>query len=44
MTDTHFKKACDSCEYYYWYYDFCKKWEIKVEPQSCCSMYLTKNK
>lgn len=30
---------CDKCKWYNWYFDWCSKWNIKVDPSSmygCC--------
>ena len=33
------KKCCDTCEYYNWYYDFCKLWEVEIDGRRICNNY-----
>lgn len=29
-------KCCDTCIYYYWYYDHCDMWDCEVDDRSVC--------
>ena len=33
------QKCCDTCKFYEWYYDKCKKFNSEVDAKHLCSMY-----
>ena len=33
------EKCCDTCKYYHWYYDYCDKYDCKVDARAVCSSY-----
>ena len=30
---------CDNCEYYEWYYDYCRKWKCEVDDRGVYSCF-----
>ena len=33
------EKCCDKCEWYKWYWDWCKKWNCKCDARECHSCF-----
>ena len=34
-----FKKCCDTCKYYEWYWDKCKKFDCEMDARACCNCH-----
>ena len=30
---------CDGCKYYNWYYDYCRKWDCKIDGRAVYNCY-----
>ena len=31
--------SCDKCEYYNWYYDYCRKWDCEIDGRAVHNCY-----